>query len=106
MAFGFQNFMAASRKPNLKPFGLMAQSQDLTWIISYYAVLQLVSLAGTQDGTNAVFTLSAAPGNGSIVFVNGIGLYEGVAYTRSGTGITFSAGYAPQSTDVLRVLTW
>lgn len=59
--------------------------------------------AGMVDGTNVVFTLSAAPSpeSGLSLFRNGLLQKQGVDYTLSGNTITFVAGAAPQPGDVL-----
>lgn len=103
----FQNFEAASRKPNMKPFGLMAEFQDLSWIASNYSDFQLQTVSGIVNGSNRIFTIPAAPGNGIIVFVNGIGTFAGTAFTLAGTTITFLPGWVPQPGDVVdAALTW
>jgi hypothetical protein len=63
--------------------------------------IQVLSLSGVQDGTNAYFTLSQNPEH-LYFFNNGLFQYPGVAYTRSGSAITFLPDYIPQPEDVLR----
>lgn len=60
--------------------------------------------SGTIDGFNAVFTLVASPNPvGSLILTkNGQLMYQGTAYTLSGSTITFSAGYIPVVGDLLR----
>ncbi len=62
--------------------------------------------AGTIDGSNAVFTLAAAPNpGGSLELVkNGVMQKAGVDYTVSGNTITFTSGAIPQAGDAL--LAW
>lgn len=64
-----------------------------------------VTVAGTQDSSNKIFTISNAVSTGSlIVFRNGQALKAGASndYTLSGTTITFTASFvAPRSTDTL-----
>jgi hypothetical protein len=61
--------------------------------------------SGTVNGTNATFTLAAAPGTPAslILTVNGVVQIQGSSgnYTLSGTTITFLSGSIPQPGDVL-----
>jgi len=63
-------------------------------------ILQKEVPAGTINGVNATFTLSAIP-TSLILIVNGLVLTEGVDYTLSGSTITFLAGAIPQVGDSL-----
>lgn len=59
--------------------------------------------AGTQNGSNLVFTLANTPISGTEqVFLNGLLLRPGASYdyTISGATITFNAGNAPQAATV------
>lgn len=61
---------------------------------------------GAVDGTNATFTLAAAPLAGKeMVFVNGVLQNSGTGndYTISGAIITFLSGAIPQTGDIVRV---
>ena len=59
---------------------------------------------GSIDGVNTVFTLSqtASPPASIALYRNGILLKVNVDYTVSGTTLTFSAGLAPQTGDILQ----
>lgn len=100
----FKNFKAASRKPNLIPFGMFPRGANLAWLANYATLPPLETPDGDLDGVNDTFTV-----NGQFfeawVFLNGQMLTQGVDYTFNGdTGtITFLAGSIPQPTDVLRV---
>lgn len=66
----------------------------------------MVSLVGTKNGSNLVFTTPTNfVANSTIVFVNGKACTRGVEYNEVGSnGITFTAGNAPVSTDDLDVV--
>ncbi len=99
----FKNFTAASRKPNLVPFGMLPNGADLSWIAAYPLLPPLETPVGTQDSVNPTFTVS-----GQFVdiwlFKNGMLLTQGVDYTFNGnTGtITFLAGAIPIVSDQIR----
>jgi hypothetical protein len=59
--------------------------------------------AGTVDGTNAAFTLQAAPAMaaGLLLSRNGLILTSGVDYSIVGSAITFLPGSIPQPGDVI-----
>ena len=59
--------------------------------------------SGTMDGVNSFFTLVQAPNPASslAVYRNGIRLKSGVDYTSNNNGITFGAGWVPQTGDGL-----
>jgi hypothetical protein len=61
--------------------------------------------AGTIDGSNPVFVLSAAPSPASslVLHKNGIKLSPGGDYSISGSTILFAAGAVPQAGDLLIV---
>lgn len=63
-----------------------------------------VDLAGTQDGSNLVFTLPVTPTNGATPTVNGIIQDIPGSCSVSGSTVTFAAGHAPGSADVLQAL--
>ncbi len=69
--------------------------------------LQSVSVSGTQDGSNKVFTLASSVSSGTeLVFLNGQLLVNGASddYLVSGTTLTFQAAQpAPISTDKIKV---
>lgn len=99
----FKSFLAASRKPNLVPFGLMPNGSDLSWVAAYPLIPPLETPVGTQNGVNPTFTVS-----GQFVdiwlFKNGLLLTQGVDYTFNGnTGtITFLTGSIPIVSDQVR----
>ena len=57
--------------------------------------------AGTLDGTNDTFTLSASPSPADSLqlYVNGQLLFEGVGYVLSGNQIVYNTGYIPAADD-------
>jgi hypothetical protein len=59
--------------------------------------------SGTMNGSNAGFTLANVPNPASAValFRNGLLLTQGRDYTLSSNAVTFQAGAAPQSGDIL-----
>jgi hypothetical protein len=61
---------------------------------------QILTISGTLDGENNIFTLSQLPARLSL-YNNGIRQYENVAYTLAGTVLTFLPGYIPSATDLL-----
>jgi hypothetical protein len=65
-----------------------------------------VTPAGTIDGTNATFTLPAAPNPaaGLVLFRNGMAMKNGFDYTLSGATITWLSGAIPEAGDTL--LAW
>ena len=58
--------------------------------------------SGTQDGSNATFTLAYAPSGSSLrLTLNNIPLISGTDFTVSGKTITLDLGSAPINTDIL-----
>ena len=107
----FVNFTAASRKPNLIPFGYFNINDSTSWIAatptsSSYAQ---AALSGTLDGTNRVFTITGSYASVVAILRNGIALDPTLAYTLSGSGgstVTFtnSPAYIPQPGDDIQAL--
>ncbi len=66
--------------------------------------VDLETPAGLLNGSNLVFTLSAAPSptNSLSLFRNGLRMSPTVDYTVSGNTITFISGAQPQPGDILR----
>lgn len=64
-----------------------------------------VTLTGARDGINPTFLMSFPPAR-LFVFLNGILLDEGTAYTRSGSTLTMFAPYIPQVGDNFRAEGW
>lgn len=58
---------------------------------------------GTIDGVNPTFTISRSPAF-LMLFRNGVKLEDGIGFIRTGTTITFQAGYIPFAGDVLRAI--
>lgn len=99
MAVYFRNFTAATRKPLLKQFSLVSNNQNLDYIDGVAVASPTREYpSGTKNGTNLAFTISTNVGTLYLVW-RGILLEDGVGYTRSGTGITMTAGYAPLAED-------
>lgn len=81
---------------------------DIEWFTaSSGATTKAVTVSGTQDSANKVFTLSSAvSSNSELIYLNGQLLTPGATndYVISGTTLTFqSAIEAPAATDVIRV---
>lgn len=93
----FRNFLAASRKPNMLAFGMYrAEAAADIVVIENNSGADLLGLAGTQDGSNATFTTSAAVGK---LFLNGALLAPNIDYSTTGTG--FILMRAPIATDII-----
>jgi hypothetical protein len=60
-----------------------------------------VAITGTIDGSNPTFAISAVIPVTATVFVikNGLTMEPGVGYTRTGSAITYQAGFIPQPGD-------
>lgn len=99
----FRNFLAASRKPNMVPFGMyMVQASADTDVIENYGTLALGSglgISGVQNGINMVFTMSAPPAQ---IFLNGLYQKVGVDYSVGGNVVTFAI--PPVSDDIMVAL--
>lgn len=58
---------------------------------------------GTIDGSNAAFSLAYAPAAGTLqLFINGLLLLEGTHFSVSGTTVTFTSPFQPQTGEWLR----
>lgn len=64
-----------------------------------------VTPTGTIDGANDTFTLTASPLHLNL-YLNGILLSEGTAYTLAGSTITMLPGYIPLTGAILRAEVW
>ena len=60
---------------------------------------------GTIDGTNDTFTLASTPLHMTL-YLNGVTLLSGTAYTLSGATITMAPGYIPQVGDLFWAEVW
>lgn len=60
---------------------------------------------GTIDGANDTFTLASTPLHMTL-YLNGVTLLAGTAYTLSGATITMAIGYIPQTGDLLWAEVW
>jgi hypothetical protein len=99
----FNNFTASSRKANMRAFGFATADQDLSWIADSHATPGAeLTLVGTQDGVNTVFTLAEDQGLPIVVIMNGLTLSTPYDYTQSGLTVTFVN--APDSDDMIKVL--
>lgn len=90
--------------PDMTPASVAVSPEDTT-TTSSEEILTPLTITGTQDGSNLIFTLSAFPVTALLLYVGGQLLAEGTDFTRSGVTITFSGsglGSAPLSTDVLQ----
>lgn len=109
---GFRNFLAASRKSNIRRFGLIPSTQSVDWIEGltsdppeFYE--HPSTLTGTMNGVNDTFVLVGVSDPQEVqVFWNGVMLAEGTGYTRSGGTLTMQTGYIPESGDDLFAYVW
>jgi hypothetical protein len=101
----FVNFLSASRKGLLIPSGYFSPNQDISWIWNIPIPIvngNPVSLLGTLDGINTVFTTPSAIVNGVTVFRNGVLQQPGVMFNVVGnSNIVFIPPYIPQPGDYL-----
>ena len=106
----FRNLYAAAAKPMADRFGLIQEGADLSWIENVTPAPSFNDLTPyITGGGSAQFELSVDPGSqpGSVQLVwNGVELFEGVGYTRTGTTITMADGYAPQPGYTLVARVW
>lgn len=96
------NFTGALRKKLLIPFGLFSPGDNLGFLMSVDAATEL-TVTGTVNGVNAVFTLPATTGLLYQVYKNGVLQKPNVMYTLSGNTITFIDPYVPKTGDELLV---
>jgi hypothetical protein len=105
MSYPFTNFTAASRKPNLIPFGYFSPGQSVTWIASNAAgvTFSQTPLVGTIDGINTIFTIGIPFTSIIAILRNGIVLDPAIAYSVTGSTVNFtnSSPYIPQIGDDL-----
>lgn len=105
-----KNFMAASRKANIIPFGLLPANWDISWIEnnaggSGGGIQAVNDFTSALNGSLQDFTLTMAPsGTGKLqVYWNGMGLRLNGAsgFTNSGTSLHLNV--VPQVGDTLVV---
>lgn len=96
------NFLAASRRTRLIPFGLFGPGNNITSAIYDIAGAQFTALtvSGTIDGVNAVFTLSDTPLNLDL-YKNGVLQLSPTMYTLAGNVVTFTSNFIPSPGDYL-----
>jgi hypothetical protein len=95
-----RNFLSASRKRNCIAFGMYRQDASADLEVIEDVGSGLLAITGTQDGSNAEFTLSAVPSGTNLVMVrNGNVLKINVDYLLSGNTVTFAI--APEAADIL-----
>lgn len=83
--------------------GLMS-TQAISSGSSAASSAEQLTVTGTQNGTNKVFTLSSAPSGVYFVFLNGAKLVETMDYSVSSTTLTLSSSCpAPGASDQLEV---
>lgn len=90
-----KNFLAANRKANIIPFGLLPANWSLAWIDNNTSGgggggMQAVDdLSSQLNGSLQDFTLSTAPSGTGMLQVswNGLDLRRGVGFTNSGTSL-------------------
>lgn len=92
------NFTGALRKKLLIPFGLFSPNDNLGFLMTVDAAAQL-TVTGTVDGVNAVFTIPATTGLLYQIYKNGVLQEPNVMYTLVGNTITFLDPYVPQVGD-------
>ena len=95
------NFEAASRKPNLIPFGMFSRGTDLSWIAANGGVSEFLSVTGSIDGVNKTFYVTT-PLPECWIFNGGLLMTEGVDYSRNETAGTITFGIAPPAGAVIR----
>lgn len=99
----FRNFLAASRKPNMLPFGMYrAEASADIDVIEDYGTLRIGSglgITGVQDGVNTVFIMSDQP---ALVFLNGLYQTVGIDYSVNVNIVTFTI--APLADDIISAL--
>ena len=107
MAIRFQNFCAASRKPNIHNFHLLPMEDNLNWIENTIQAPAFYTPTGIVNGVNGTFTL-ADEGGYILVFVNGVKQVEGIDYNyTSATGtIIFTPSSIPMVGAYLEVVSW
>lgn len=103
------NFLGASRKPMLKPFGLFSPLDSVEFLASVDAVPEALTLTPTPDGVTTLFVGSFSNG-GTVtasmqLFRNGVLQKLGVQYSiPSRTQIQFIAPFVPQADDYFQVI--
>lgn len=103
----FINFLAATRKPMLIPFGLFSPNQDTSWIASVAAGganLTPVNLTPAPDGANAIFTVPTTIIGGVAIYRNGVLQDPLLSYSIVGQSVTFNASNIPAPFDDLQAL--
>lgn len=109
---GIKNFYLASNKYNYKPFGVLPDSYDLSFIEDSSpptgASYEHGAPAETPDGVITDFTLPKNFVDGSeMVHVNGVlytlsaGMYS--VPVAGGAVVRFAGGFIPQTGDVIQV---
>lgn len=104
------NFVAQSRKSSLIASGYFSPNDSVAFIwtpaTGGSGAGTPVTLTGTIDGSNLVFTSPVSVVNGIVVFRNGIYQQPTVAYNVSASTVTFTGGAnnTPEPGDVLMAL--
>lgn len=105
MSYPLYNFTAATRKPNLIPFGYFSPGDNVSFIASSAAGINFsqTRLVGTIDGVNNIFTIGIPFTSVIAILRNGIVLDPLVSYALAGITVTFtdSSPYIPQVGDDL-----
>jgi hypothetical protein len=107
MAEYFKNFVAASRRDNMKRFGHAQASADLSWIADA-ADIQVADLSNSIDGSTVAFTLPVAASFVQELLWNNVPVYADTltpGFSFNGTtGIT--TNFVPVLGDTLVARYW
>ncbi len=104
------NFLAISRKASLIASGFFSPNDNLGFIwtpaTGGAGAGTPVTLVGTVDGVNLIFTSPAAVVNGIVVFRNGLYQQPTSSYSVAGSTVTFAGGAnnTPEPGDLLMAL--
>lgn len=95
----FRNYTAASRKSNLKEFGMVHPDKNIDYIAGVSASMNIIPLAsGAFNGENNVFVFTSRV---DMVTLRGLTLKEGEDYAISSDGRTITLTYPPSLGDNL-----
>lgn len=103
-----KNFMAANRKANIIPFGLLPANWDISWIENNAGgggggIQAVNDFTASLNGSLQDFTLTLAPsGTGKLqVYWNGMGLRLNDANGFTNSGTSLHVNVVPQIGDTL-----
>lgn len=104
----FRSFQAASRKHNMKAFGLFKTLYGLGWIEdnSGFGPTHRGVPTGTKDGVNDTFTIPLSNPQAIMLLRNGLVMKEGVGFNVVGNTVVFEPGYIPLAGTELYYFIW